>query len=154
MSDSFRSVEIKGTDEEQCAALAAIIDAAISDKQSLYGGARFRFTTYLVMAFILFAILFFPIARVKISPLPWLPPATAIGLSLLYAVLINASWAPGFVIYSTNESFMETYAPLFTFLGFVLAVAALPPTISKLFKRNPGNQTPALENKNPGTLKP
>ena len=125
LMDSNKILTVTGTSPEDVTGLIKVVQEKLEFHESYYGGLGFRLLLYIILIIFL-GVITYP---------GWYGKKTImdrnyIACLVIFCVLLTTisfipPWAkifPGFIARIENSSFLEKNSPLFTFVGFLLAL--------------------------------
>lgn len=123
---TYREMRISGSSQEQIDALSAMLEKGFKKHTLFFGRDIIFFISYIVLV----GVSFYFFQKVMSTPYAYFCSlaVSIIGAGITYKLF------PGFIVLTKDSSFLQRNSPLFTFLGFVFALAAIGEIFIRLFQ--------------------
>jgi hypothetical protein len=133
--DSYRYANVSGVNHPHVTGFLSIVQDKIRDHEEKYTGSKFR--TFLAAAYWIVLLLVYILVTTHYQKAKVFVTALIVMVVLQNVPMYLFSWDrifPGMLITHNKQSFLEEYSPVFTFLGFILAL--IPIGLSVIVKTN------------------
>ncbi|MFH1672287.1 MAG: hypothetical protein ABIF87_02500 [Pseudomonadota bacterium] len=123
LSDRSRSVEISGESYDHVTGLVSIVKDKLSPYETFWGGPRIRL--FLGFVFFITFLGLYSIITLRYQETKIFVVSLVVMIVIPNAVVHFPHWDvvfPGFLITNEELFFLEKYAHVFTFLGFIIAL--------------------------------